>query len=194
MVALRPLPPQAVPVTVAYGDGAGPEIMEATLRILREADAMLSIETIEVGQRIYDMESRCGILPSAWEKLYGTRLLLQAPVAEPEGKQTLHAELCHRLNITDGERLRLSETCAADMHHGEKFAIFMPAHDIMQEHAGQNSASPASMIFAAILMLSHIGQDEAAGRIWRGLVAVLEADKQLGTQEFADAVIEHLWS
>ncbi|NBX04093.1 MAG: hypothetical protein EBR02_08590, partial [Alphaproteobacteria bacterium] len=189
---LRPPPPPAAPVTVMYGDGVGPEIMEATLRVLREAEAMLQIETIEVGQRIYDMESNCGILPSAWEKLYRTKLLLQAPVAEPEGKNTLHATLCHRLGIVDGERITLAEGISTDMHHGEDFAIFMPAHGILEEQKGQNTANPAAMIFSAIMLLSHIGQDEAAGRIWRALVSVLEEDRTLGTQEFADAVIDRL--
>ena len=32
----------SVPITVAYGDGIGPEIMEATLHILKEAGAKLA--------------------------------------------------------------------------------------------------------------------------------------------------------
>jgi len=40
----------ATPLTVAYGDGIGPEIMEATLRILTEAGARLAPETIEIGE------------------------------------------------------------------------------------------------------------------------------------------------
>jgi isocitrate/isopropylmalate dehydrogenase len=176
-----------------YGDGVGPEIMEATLRVLREAEAMLQIETIEVGQRIYDMESSCGILPSAWEKLFRTKLLLQAPVAEPEGKNTLHATLCYRLGIVDGERHTLTPGCSVDTHFGENFAIFMPAHGTLDEHAGKDTANPASMIFAAIMLLSHIGQDETAGRIWRALVQTLEEEKRLSTTAFADTVIERLW-
>ncbi|MDX6305430.1 MAG: isocitrate dehydrogenase, partial [Blastocatellia bacterium] len=37
---------QAVPITVAHGDGIGPEIMEATLHILKEAGAKLQIHKI----------------------------------------------------------------------------------------------------------------------------------------------------
>ena len=36
----------ATPITVSYGDGIGPEIMDATLRILEAAGAQLDIETI----------------------------------------------------------------------------------------------------------------------------------------------------
>ena len=42
-----------VPITVAHGDGIGPEIMEATLHILKEAGARLDIETIEIGEKVH---------------------------------------------------------------------------------------------------------------------------------------------
>jgi isocitrate dehydrogenase len=74
------------PITVAYGDGIGPEIMEATLQILREAGAAISIETIEVGERIYNMGASSGILPSAWDTLRRNKVLLKAPITTPQGK------------------------------------------------------------------------------------------------------------
>lgn len=74
------------PITVAYGDGIGPEIMEATLQILREAGAALSIETIEVGERVYNMGATSGILPSAWDSLRRNKVLLKAPITTPQGK------------------------------------------------------------------------------------------------------------
>jgi isocitrate dehydrogenase len=40
-----------IPVTVAHGDGIGPEIMAATLHILKAAGARLDIETIEVDEK-----------------------------------------------------------------------------------------------------------------------------------------------
>ena len=41
--------PPATPITVAHGDGIGPEIMAAVLEILSAAGAELDIETIEIG-------------------------------------------------------------------------------------------------------------------------------------------------
>lgn len=38
------------PITVAHGDGMGPEIMNATLHILQEGGAQLDVETIEIGK------------------------------------------------------------------------------------------------------------------------------------------------
>ena len=74
------------PITVAYGDGIGPEIMEATLHILREAGADITVETIEVGERVYNMGASSGILPSAWETLRRNKVLLKAPITTPQGK------------------------------------------------------------------------------------------------------------
>ena len=40
-------------ITVAKGDGIGPEIMDATLRVLFAAGAELETEEIEVGEKVY---------------------------------------------------------------------------------------------------------------------------------------------
>lgn len=56
-------------ITVAYGDGIGPEIMEAVLSILREAEAEISIDIIEIGERVYSKEWSHGISPSGWESI-----------------------------------------------------------------------------------------------------------------------------
>jgi isocitrate dehydrogenase len=73
------------PITVAHGDGIGPEIMEATLQILKEAGARLDIETIEVGEKVYQRGVSVGIEPSAWDSLRRTRVFLKAPITTPQG-------------------------------------------------------------------------------------------------------------
>ena len=77
--------PNSVPITVAHGDGIGPEIMAATLHILKEAGARLSIETIEIGEKVYLAGNSAGIDPSAWESLRRTRVFLKAPITTPQG-------------------------------------------------------------------------------------------------------------
>jgi len=42
----------SVPITVAHGDGIGPEIMAATLYILKEAGARIDIEEIAIGEKV----------------------------------------------------------------------------------------------------------------------------------------------
>ncbi|MEO8433301.1 MAG: NADP-dependent isocitrate dehydrogenase [Pyrinomonadaceae bacterium] len=75
----------SVPITVAHGDGIGPEIMKATLRILKEAGARLEIETIEIGEKVYLAGNSSGIEPSAWESLRRTKVFLKAPITTPQG-------------------------------------------------------------------------------------------------------------
>ena len=72
-------------ITVAKGDGIGPEIMDATLRILEAAGAQLDIEEIEIGEKVYLKGNPAGILPEAWESLRRTRVFLKAPITTPQG-------------------------------------------------------------------------------------------------------------
>jgi isocitrate dehydrogenase len=73
-------------ISVAYGDGIGPEIMEATLRILKEANARITIEPIEIGEKLYKTGNTSGISENAWESVARTKLLLKAPITTPQGK------------------------------------------------------------------------------------------------------------
>src|SRR5437667_5262154 len=75
----------SVPITVAHGDGIGPEIMKATLRILKEAGARLEIETIDIGEKVYLAGNSSGIEPSSWESLRNTKVFLKAPITTPQG-------------------------------------------------------------------------------------------------------------
>jgi isocitrate dehydrogenase len=74
-----------VPVTVAYGDGIGPEIMAATLEIIKAGGARIEVEEIEVGEKVYLKGISAGIEPSAWESLRRTRVFLKAPITTPQG-------------------------------------------------------------------------------------------------------------
>lgn len=74
-----------VPITVAHGDGIGPEIMSACLEILKEAGAELDIETIEIGEQVYLRGHSSGIEPHAWDSLRRTRVLYKAPITTPQG-------------------------------------------------------------------------------------------------------------
>jgi len=74
-----------IPITVAYGDGIGPEIMNATLHILKDAGAKLDIERIEIGEKVYLSGNTSGIDPSAWDSLRNTKVFLKAPITTPQG-------------------------------------------------------------------------------------------------------------
>ncbi len=73
------------PITVAYGDGIGPEIMHATLDILFAAGAQLELEEIEIGEKVYLRGISAGIEESSWESLRRTKVFLKAPITTPQG-------------------------------------------------------------------------------------------------------------
>ena len=74
-----------IPITVAKGDGIGPEIMDATLHILKEAGARLDIEEIEIGEKVYLSGNSAGIAPESWDSLRRTKVFLKAPITTPQG-------------------------------------------------------------------------------------------------------------
>ena len=77
--------PGKVPITVAKGDGIGPEIMDATLHILMEAGADIEPEFIEIGEKVYLSGNTSGIGEEAWESLRRTKVFLKAPITTPQG-------------------------------------------------------------------------------------------------------------
>ncbi|MCU0354029.1 MAG: isocitrate/isopropylmalate family dehydrogenase, partial [Cytophagales bacterium] len=72
-------------ITVAYGDGIGPEIMKAVLRILDAAGAQIEPEVIEIGEKVYQRGVTAGIEDSSWESLRRTKVFLKAPITTPQG-------------------------------------------------------------------------------------------------------------
>lgn len=73
------------PITVAHGDGIGPEIMAATLHILEEAGARFDIETIDIGEKVYLSGNTAGIAAESWDSLRRTKVFLKAPITTPQG-------------------------------------------------------------------------------------------------------------
>ena len=72
-------------ITVAKGDGIGPEIMEATLSILMAAGAQIEIEEIEVGEQVYLSGNTSGIAKSSWDVIRENKVFLKAPITTPQG-------------------------------------------------------------------------------------------------------------
>jgi isocitrate dehydrogenase (NAD+) len=86
---------------------------------------------------------------------------------------------------------------------GDEIAVFEATHGSAPRYAGKNVANPMAMMFSGVLMLRHLGETEAAGRLERGLAAVIAAGESVtydmkpqrddptavGTSQVADAVI-----
>lgn len=74
-----------VDVAIAYGDGVGPEIMKASLNILKAAGAELNLHEIEVGEKVYMSGHKTGIDPKSWDLLRRCKVFLKAPITTPQG-------------------------------------------------------------------------------------------------------------
>ncbi len=88
---------------------------------------------------------------------------------------------------------------------GDHCAMFEAIHGSAPDISGKNIANPSGLINAAIQMLVHINQADVATKIHNAWLRTLEdgihtgdifkdgfSTKKVGTQEFADAVIERL--
>lgn len=72
-------------ITIAKGDGIGPEIMDATLRILKAAGAEVEFEEIEVGEKVYLSGNTSGISKESWDVIRRNKVFLKAPITTPQG-------------------------------------------------------------------------------------------------------------
>lgn len=72
-------------ITVAKGDGIGPEIMDATLEIIIAAGAALEIEEIQVGEKVYLAGNTSGISEASWDTIRKNKVFLKAPITTPQG-------------------------------------------------------------------------------------------------------------
>jgi isocitrate dehydrogenase len=342
---------ELTPITVARGDGIGPEIMDATLRVLQAAGARIAPEFIEIGEQQYRAGHSSGIAPEAWDSLRRTKVFLKAPITTPQGggfkslnvtirktlglyanvrpcvsyapfvrtlhpkmnlvivrenEEDLYAGIEHRqtdevfqclklitrpgcekivryafeyarrhgrkkvtcmtkdniMKMTDGlfhrvfdeiapqypeietehliidigaarlatrpERFDVIVTpnlygdiisdlsagligglgIAMGANIGTECAVFEPVHGSAPKYAGKDMANPTAEILSAVLMLKHLGEDDAAARILAAVRAVIgEGEKvtydikrsvtgsttgSVGTQAYADALIERL--
>lgn len=88
---------------------------------------------------------------------------------------------------------------------GDHGAMFEAIHGSAPDIAGQDKANPSGLILAAVMMLVHMGQHEAAARVHNALLTTLEegihtgdvfqqgiSNRLVGTQEFGREVIARL--
>jgi isocitrate dehydrogenase len=73
----------ATRISVAHGDGIGPELMDTCLSILRAGGAKLDIEPVEIGEKAYRAGIKSGIADSAWDSIARTKVIYKAPISTP---------------------------------------------------------------------------------------------------------------
>ncbi|MDQ2070827.1 NADP-dependent isocitrate dehydrogenase [Natronospira bacteriovora] len=76
---------EATTVALAEGDGIGPEITRAVVKILEAAGAAVKFDPITVGEACYLDGVSSGIPESAWDAIRTHRVLLKGPITTPQG-------------------------------------------------------------------------------------------------------------
>jgi isocitrate dehydrogenase (NAD+) len=89
---------------------------------------------------------------------------------------------------------------------GDEAAVFEATHGSAPKYKGQNRVNPMAMMLSGVLMLRHLGEEEAADRMEGAIAAVIEEGRYVtydmkptrddptavGTSQVADAVIAKL--
>lgn len=106
-------------ITVARGDGIGPEIMDATLRILKAAGAPVEPEYIKIGRDVFLEGYSAGIKPDAWDSIRRTRVVLKAPITTPQGSgyKSLNVTIRKTLGLFANVRPTQSLNPYVETHH-----------------------------------------------------------------------------
>jgi len=73
-------------IAVAKGDGIGPEIMDAVLRIFEANDVQLEYEFVEMGKSYFDDGYSTGMTPAAKKAIEKYGILFKGPMETPKGK------------------------------------------------------------------------------------------------------------
>lgn len=73
-------------IAVAKGDGIGPEIMDAVLRIFEANRVPLQYDFVDMGKWVFDKGFNNGMTPEAKQTIEALGLLFKGPMETPKGK------------------------------------------------------------------------------------------------------------
>ena len=108
----------------------------------------------------------------------------------------------------------LSDACAAQVgglgmapgaNVGDEVALFEATHGTAPKYTGQDKVNPGSLILSAVMMLEHMGWDEAARLVEKGLEGAIgaktvtydlerqmEGATKVSTSEFGEQIVRHM--
>ena len=89
---------------------------------------------------------------------------------------------------------------------GDEYAVFEATHGSAPKYKGMNKVNPMALMLSGVMMLRHLGEQEAADRLESAIAAVIAEGKSVtydmkptrddptavGTSDVADAIIEKM--
>ena len=158
-------------LTIAYG--TKPEYMEAALRIMMEAGAVLEIEAVQLGAEMKKLGFPLGFDQDVLKKIRCSRVLWMGVNLEVDVK-----DLCEVFEIGDAAQSFGDGENAALQYSNANYAIFIPAVETV-----------VSSLNSAIILLKYLQQFEVADRIEKAMLGVAATPPE----EFADNIINRLY-
>jgi isocitrate dehydrogenase len=145
----------------------------------------------------------------------GDRVLIKDRIADSTFQQVLLRPKEYSVFATpnlNGDYL--SDACAAQVgglgiapgaNIGDGFAMFEATHGTAPKYADKDKINPGAVIMSGAMMFEHLGWDDVAQAIVRGLEGAIKSRRvtydlarqtegatEIGTAAFADNIIEHL--
>ena len=192
-------------ITLIPGDGIGPEVTRAVVKVLEAAGFAPQWETFSAGAEA--VEKHGTTLPNALlESIKKNRIALKGPITTPVGKGftsvnvglrkalDLYANLRPVWNLPavksrfSGVDLVIVRENTEDLYAGlehivvpaanlgaDGVGVFEAVHGTAPDIAGRDIANPTALLQSAVLMLQHLGEDAKADAIVAALKRTLES-------------------
>jgi len=159
--------------------------------IMKYSDGLFLRVANEVGERYPDIETEDRIVDNMCMQLVQKPELYDVLVC-PNLYGDIISDLCSGLIGGLG--------MAPGANIGEEHAVFEPVHGSAPKYAGQNKVNPTALILTSVLMLKHIGEREAADKVFNATADVIAEGKNVtydlggtaGTSQMADAIIDKI--
>lgn len=150
------------PITVAHGDGIGPEIMTAVLKILKEVEAPIRVESIEIGEKLYKRHYTSGIADDTWDVIDRTRTILKAPITTPQGGgyKSLNVTLRKKLGLYANIRPTIAYSPYVTTNHPDMDLVIVRENE-EDIYAGIEYRQTKN-VYSSIKLISEIGSEKIA--------------------------------
>lgn len=161
--------------------------------IMKYSDGLFLRVANEVGERYPDIETEDRIVDNMCMQLVQKPELYDV-IACPNLYGDILSDLC--AGLVGGLGM------APGANIGDEHAVFEPVHGSAPKYAGQNKVNPTALILTSVLMLKHLGERDAADRVFNATRDVIAEGKNVtydlggtaGTSAMADAIIDKIQS
>ena len=164
--------------------------------IMKLTDGLMQNVFEEIGKEYADIEQDHMIIDIASARL----------AARPQDFDVIVTSNLYGDIVSDiAAELTGSVGLGASANIGQSLSMFEAIHGSAPDIAGKGIGNPSGLLLAGVQMLNHLGQGDVAGKIHNAWLRTIEdgihtgdiyreetSTKRVGTQEFADAVIERL--